>query len=583
MNRILLSFFATVLAIGASAQANLLENGDFETWTDDKPANWSTTSKAGNATITQSTTAHGGSYSAQVATASSNKRIAYKETTLAAGTYSFSIWIRTADGSSDGKVCIGYVPVTDGTAGTYQYLPDSNGEAVSGEWTQYTHEFTLDAETTICPLVMVKKKTVDVLVDDASLTISGGGTTSGIANTPETAYSVAKGIELINAGEDLDTKVYVKGYITSITEVSTSYGNATYKISDAKGDETTTITVFRGYYLNEEKFASEDQIAVGDEVIVYGKLVDYNGTMEISSGNNIYSHNGKTTTGGTTVDIANTPETAYSVAKGIELINAGEGLSTAVYVKGYITSITEVSTSYGNATYKISDTKGDETTTITVFRGYYLNGEKFTSEDQIAVGDEVVVYGKLVDYNGTMEISSGNNIYSQNGKTTTGGTTVDIANTPENAYSVAKGIELINAGEGLSTAVYVKGYITSITEVSTSYGNATYNISDTKGDETTTITVFRGYYLGGEKFTSEDQIAVGDEVVVYGKLVNYNGTMEITSGNNLYSINGTTGISVVKSNAISADAPIYNLAGQRLQKLQKGINIVGGKKVVVKK
>ena len=27
---------------------------------------------------------------------------------------------------------------------------------------------------------------------------------------------------------------------------------------------------------------------------------------------------------------------------------------------------------------------------------------------------------------------------------------------------------------------------------------------------------------------------------------------------------------------------IYNLAGQRLQKMQKGINIVGGKKYIVK-
>ena len=30
------------------------------------------------------------------------------------------------------------------------------------------------------------------------------------------------------------------------------------------------------------------------------------------------------------------------------------------------------------------------------------------------------------------------------------------------------------------------------------------------------------------------------------------------------------------------DNDIYNLAGQRMQKLQKGVNIVGGKKVLVK-
>jgi hypothetical protein len=42
--------------------------------------------------------------------------------------------------------------------------------------------------------------------------------------------------------------------------------------------------------------------------------------------------------------------------------------------------------------------------------------------------------------------------------------------------------------------------------------------------------------------------------------------------------NDATGISGIE--AINGDAPIYNIAGQRLGKMQKGINIVGGKKVL---
>lgn len=42
-----------------------------------------------------------------------------------------------------------------------------------------------------------------------------------------------------------------------------------------------------------------------------------------------------------------------------------------------------------------------------------------------------------------------------------------------------------------------------------------------------------------------------------------------------------TAISTVKADA-EANAPIYNLAGQRLVKMQKGLNIVGGKKVIKK-
>lgn len=46
---------------------------------------------------------------------------------------------------------------------------------------------------------------------------------------------------------------------------------------------------------------------------------------------------------------------------------------------------------------------------------------------------------------------------------------------------------------------------------------------------------------------------------------------------------GTTGIETVNAAKKAAnDNAIYNLAGQRLQKMQKGINIVGGKKIILK-
>lgn len=43
-----------------------------------------------------------------------------------------------------------------------------------------------------------------------------------------------------------------------------------------------------------------------------------------------------------------------------------------------------------------------------------------------------------------------------------------------------------------------------------------------------------------------------------------------------------TGINSVAAGSIEKDAPIYNLSGQRLDKPRKGINIIGGKKVMVK-
>lgn len=120
-------------------------------------------------------------------------------------------------------------------------------------------------------------------------------TSSSETNTPETAYTVAKALQLIADGENnSEEKVYVKGKISKIDEVSTQYGNATYYISD-DGTETGQLEVFRGKYVNDEKFTAEDQIKVGDEVIVYGVLINYNKTTPEISPSYLYSHNGKTT------------------------------------------------------------------------------------------------------------------------------------------------------------------------------------------------------------------------------------------------------------------------------------------------
>lgn len=156
----------------------------------------------------------------------------------------------------------------------------------------------------------------------------------------------------------------------------------------------------------------------------------------------------------------------------------------------------------------------------------------------------------------------------------------DISNTPETAYTVAKAHELTAAGEGLATKVYIKGIITEIKEVSTEYGNATYYINDTQSADGQ-LNIFRGYALNGEKFTASDEIKVGDEVIVYGQLAVYNAEHQVT-GSSIYSLNGTTDINSVTTDELDENAPVYNLAGQRVNKNTKGILIQNGKKFIKK-
>lgn len=158
---------------------------------------------------------------------------------------------------------------------------------------------------------------------------------------------------------------------------------------------------------------------------------------------------------------------------------------------------------------------------------------------------------------------------------------VDISNTPETAYTVAKAKELIEAGEGLDSKVYVSGIVSAVTEISAEYGNAIYSISD-NGEAEGQLAVYRGKGLGGAKF-EENGIKVGDKVVVYGKLQDYNGTSQIASGSELYSLNGvTTGVNAITAESVAKDAPLYNLAGQKVSKEYKGVVIQNGKKFVNK-
>ncbi len=109
--------------------------------------------------------------------------------------------------------------------------------------------------------------------------------------------------------------------------------------------------------------------------------------------------------------------------------------------------------------------------------------------------------------------------------------------TAESPFNVTRALSMIekNAYDS-STEYYVSGTIANVSSIDTgSYGNATYTISD-DGSTNNTLTVFRGYYIGGEKFTSEDQIKAGQKVVVAGKLTLYNSTPEMNSGNKIISI-----------------------------------------------
>lgn len=160
---------------------------------------------------------------------------------------------------------------------------------------------------------------------------------------------------------------------------------------------------------------------------------------------------------------------------------------------------------------------------------------------------------------------------------------VDITNTAETAYTIAKARELIDADKGLSKNVYVKGTVSQASKkLDPTYGSLSYYISD-DGTTENELQVYGGLSFDGKKFTSVDDIKVGDEVVVYGKLKKFKTTYELDLNNILISLNGTTtGITNITTDEATKNAPVYNLAGQKVTKAYKGVVIKNGKKMIQK-
>ncbi len=241
------------------------------------------------------------------------------------------------------------------------------------------------------------------------------------SGTAEDPFNVVALDSLMDNEFDANATYYVKGVVSQVGTFNESYGNITYYIKDEEA--STTFYVYRGLGLGGEKFTSESDIAIGDSVVVAGNVTIYNGTKEfVTNKSHIVYLNGKTASNsGTSTEASGTgTETdPYNVAAVLKLYeNNSYDSNKEVYVKGIVAKVGSIDTgSYGNATYYISD-DGTSTNDFEIYRGYYLNGDKFTSADQLKVGQTVVVCGKLTEYNSTKEMAQGSKLVSIEGEGT---------------------------------------------------------------------------------------------------------------------------------------------------------------------
>lgn len=296
-----------------------------------------------------------------------------------------------------------------------------------------------------------------------------------------------------------DSKTYrVTGICTRIA--NTQYGN--WYLDDGTGEVYIYGTVNASGKYDWANF----NIEVGDEVTVEGPKTTYNGTVELVDA--VFVSVSKSL-----IKVAATdPEDAVIPAAGgqitIELENKGNGLYVEVpeAAKSWLSL---VAVNGSTVTFSASaNTSGPRDVTLV-----------FSTTD-----------GKA-NYTASADIVQ-----------------MGTLGTKENPFSVTEAIAYIAArGKDTLVDVYVKGVVSKVLDAfSAQYGNASFWISEDgtyNDDLKLDFEAYRVLWLGNKKWAEGEtrNVAVGDEVVLYGGLTLYKNTAETVSGKAyVWSHNGKT-------------------------------------------
>ena len=256
----------------------------------------------------------------------------------------------------------------------------------------------------------------------------------------------------------------------------------------------------------------------------------------------------------------NVPAEAITVSEARDIcaaLESGATTGTKYYVMGYVKKLhskhADGVSGYGNAQFYIEDVKGaNSSDDFMAFQVYGPNSKKLSDPNAVAVGDFVVIYGELTNYNGTYETTgkgaayiwkSTNPLLNEQVKPEEPEVLVipeeaKAWNIPAEAIDVIKAREIcaaLAAGDSTDKPYYVMGYVkklhnnhaTGVAE----YGNAQFYMENVKGKNSNNdFIAFQVFGLNGTKINDPNAVAAGDFVVVYGKLTNYMGNTYETIG-----------------------------------------------------
>lgn len=424
------------------------------------------------------------------------------------------------------------------------------------------------------------------------------------------------------------TGVYVKGYIvgsatgaswkdsfsTSTIGASQSNIGLADSSSEDKAEYVMPVALVANTDTRNALQLSSHPENIRHQVIIYGDATKYFGIMGIKNTSS-YEWVGTPPDPSEAPKGPEFPSEVMTVAQALELM--AQGVTGQAQVKGYISEITELSTQYGNATYSLVDDLSVAGQSLLVYRGYYLNGDKFTAENQLARGAYVVVSGELVIYNGTYEFTTGSKIESY---TDPSGDVPDVP-TPDKPSGESVTFDFTNPG------TYISGFSSDateydVTDLSFTQSPISISIKKLEGasnnprffkassgiwdlrfykDNTITISAAEGYLISGIEFSQSN---LNNQSITWSNGSFNNNAWTPTDGKAIKSLvlgkNATGSNPSIKTmrvyycteagvdEVLAADdskAVYFNLQGQKVANPDRGIfiKVVGNKAVKVVK
>ncbi len=336
--------------------------------------------------------------------------------------------------------------------GSYTELTGTGNGATTFVLRSYNLPATAQMSTLYIKIVW-KTSNTQAVIDEVDLAGVGGGTTPSLEtnNLALTGAPVALSFDLYN-NSSAQTISYTTSSTGAVTVSASDYVTTTVDATN-KTITVTPIAVTPSEQTITVSQAADDTYAAGS--------VTFTVTITNSDPNQPGSEN-----------------KPYTVAEARAAIDANSGV-TGVYATGIVSEIvTEYNSKYGNISYNISADGLTTSDQLQAYRGKSYNGANFTSEDDIQVGDIVVVYGNLKKYNSTYEFDANNQLVSLK--------RAGVANLVfgQESYTVGVGGELtITASSDSDGAITYSSSNTDVAEI-----DATTGVVTAKAEGTTIIT-----------------------------------------------------------------------------------------------